>query len=392
MNYPTQLSLDPEGLGTSGRFGDTRILRSFVGVHIWVFAVLILSLLTGCATNYKLARRHFDAGNNAYEEGRLGKALGEYDATLSVLEQAPPYALHQFLQATVYHRLYLMVALSITRRVEYSVIERLDFIKKLIPEESVPEKPDLLFLAARKALDSEIASKDGPVPEPEKWLLIVRDIIMGDTIASGAVFPDKSEKAVKTIALTSEPFVNNIRQFVFYESAKLFYLEARSKTVKFMKDYPRLDIRWLAKLVKERLDENLWALASTTRALGYLERNEAFRKYFQEKYNRYIEAIKYLKTMDAGAGFGEKDLLSVMEQPNYIIFNGSYHLQEARIKINTAYEEMLAGKTVQLDYFLDACIHLAFIQVISDLSTLSERQMAESLKDDIYLYLYRVSE
>ncbi|MBI4833649.1 MAG: hypothetical protein HY811_02360 [Planctomycetes bacterium] len=359
---------------------------------IWVFIACTLLFSLNCATHYKLARKHFHAGNDAYDEGRWGKALGEYDAVLNALDEAPPYALHQFMQAAVYHRLYSIGPSVLRRQIEYSVIERLSHIKKLIPEENATDKPDLLALAVRKALDSETASKNNTVPETERWLLIVRDLIMGDIMSYQAGVPDKSEKTGKIISLTSEPFVNNIKQFAFYESAKIFYLEARSKTVKFMKDYPRADISWLVELAKERLDENLWSLASATRALGYMERNEFFRKYFLDKYNQYIETIKYLKTMDAGTESGEKDILGQMQQPNYVIFNGSYHLQEARIKINTAYEEMLTGKTVQMDYFLDAFSHLAFIWVMGDLSALSERQMAESLKDDIYLYLYRISE
>lgn len=369
--------------------------RRVFTVYFLVFCVFA----TGCATPYQAALKCFQSGQSASAESRSGKTFRKYQQTLERLKELTLEPAHKFLEATIYHQLYTMDASTIWEGLGKSIQSRCPYIGKIIAAHSADKPDGFLMLAFETVLEAEALLKKSPHLAPsDEWYRVEKGIIIGDVLSAAAEQPEPNTIKGHLQNEVPEEFINNIRRYTFYETARIFYLDSFVKLAGFMADHSSVNLNWLAELSRKRLKNSLYSLASVSTQLSYQNRSEEFRNFFRLKTPQYLEIINRLDgitlPLPAEASTEDKILgtLGMKPEKNYLVIDTLYHLKEGRVKVSTAIDEMLAQKKEVLPYFLDTLKHCSIVLMLDKLSNPSEEALLASLTEDAYLNLYRLSE
>jgi hypothetical protein len=363
------------------------------------FSPFILLLTLACSTHYEVALKHFNRANNAYKDGQLGRTIKEYDQALETFKDVQPQPLNQLLQSVIYHQIYLINPLVVWQKLDKKTQAQNHYISKIISDQLTAKSPDFLSLAFLSIINSEEMLRGIDLPKKEEWLLIEKNIIAGDLLVREANSEEDfmTKKGISDVV--PDEFITKLKRFSFYDLALTFYFEAWIKTISFLYRYPSINLQWLTELSQKRLREVCWSLVSITTALSYLDRSNEFQYIFRQKSSHYLEVIKQIELISlplSSDALSSEDkigkLVGLKHEKNYLVLNATYHFNEARIKLSTALEEILAQKNTVLPYFLDALKDISLVRILSKVNNLSYSQPIHFLTDDIYFSLYRLSE
>lgn len=362
------------------------------------FPFIFLPILA-CSTYYETSFKHFNRANAAYKNLQLGRTLKEYDRALETFKDAQLQPIDHLLLSAIYHQLYLINPLVFWEKLDKTIHAQCPYISKIISDHSLTKPSDFLTLSFQSILNSEEMLKNTPLPKQEEWLLIEKNIIVGDFLmreANAEIEPSLTEKIHGVV---SDEFIKKIQRHSFYELALVFYLEAWVKTINFIYRYPTLNMQWLTELSRERLKGICWSLVSITTTLSYYNKNTEFQDIFRQKSHRYLEVIKQIDITNLPLpsdmiSSEEKisSLIGLKQEKNYLILNASYHFNEARVKISTALEEILAKKNTVFPYFLDALKSIFLARTLANFTSFSHPQLIYFVIEDVYLTLFRLSE
>ena len=370
-------------------------------VRYFKFVLIGLLFLSGCQTHYQLALKHFKTGEEYYKKDRTGKVLIEYGKVLDVMEQEPNNVSFRFLRAALYHHLHLINAPVLWQSLSEKNRLRSPTIARFFS--SASESPNFLTLAFDEILKLE-RDFNGKYPERiDDWLLVERYLIIADFLIQKSnetnLFARRDGSGGGESGGDSIPaaFVANIRQYVFYEVAKNFYLAAWAETVRANYENPHSNIGLIASTVQKQLKDIFRLLDVTTRTLSYLERNKDFLELFRNKERHYFEVIDRMEqmtlTVPVNGPFSADNPLGEKIAERYLLLDDDYHFKEARAKIAGVIEEVVTQKSAgAYQSLLDAFQHLIILSISDWMNEPANQQAVNYIAEDIYVNLYRMSE
>lgn len=273
---------------------------------------LIGSALTSCST-YSTARKHIATGGAYSENQRYQKSLIEYSRALENLEYLSDNPQTLLIRAGVYHRLYLLDAVNVYNNSSDSVRQKCPALRRLLEGNK-----EINFL--QKAFDDVLAieTKDAAYEYSKEYrfLLAEKNIIAGDYLRWRVNSFGKSAE--------QDEFVNTVKHYAYYEVAHSFYLAAVAQAA-------TADDGFIKKISAERLAESCISILSLLKSF-----NEGQAKNWDTAPRlKYYEAvINGLRNGGLPGQFSKTDIL----------FDGSFHLQEARNRFSVAIEKMVGEK------------------------------------------------
>lgn len=372
-----------------------KVIACFVGLLCWVI---------GCITPFEYAEKHFHRSQRYYEEGRKNRAAKEYNRIIRVCDEHVSDQSVAFLQAALYHHFYSIDLPLFWKQLDKHRQARWSLVSKLIKE--YPENDKFLENAFAQIMKIEGVLKGNYPADLEQWLLIEKDIIVGEYIISKSKERDNlswsSDTENRTITEDDIPvsFIDKVRSYAFYEVAKNFYLEAWIKTTLLVYENPSANLEPVMKLSRKGLKNTFWSLATLTRGLEYSDRSDEFTKLFKNQAHHYLEVMRRLEEfLNLPYPIGDslsvekiQEVLGVELEKDYLSLDGAFHMKEARIKVGMAVEEILTQKTtLTYQYFLDALKHIVLIRTLDWQAGLGSEYLVDNILKDIYLNLYRLS-
>jgi hypothetical protein len=318
---------------------------------VFVCAALTVAGL-GCASQYEASKRTFDEGALLQQGGNARDAVGKYDAALTKLSRPDRDPYESFLIAAILHRLYVMDIQRVFAG--FTQEERRKCPRILEIFDKAGGQPDFLGLSFAESIALEDRVKQTDEKKIEKWLLIEKDVIVGDGFSRKAA-EGARDMFADSFAILPRDFLDNIVKLSVYEVALGFYARAWQRAG---------NAEGAGGVARARVKDTLNSIAAVAAWLGAENRSEDFVRDFMGMSKDLQKLAHRIDEMTQCSG------PELTCDDEFMSLSPSYHAGEGRSRAQMAGGEMREGKSARAQkYCLESVKHLLIARVLGGTET-----------------------